>query len=45
MSNLILTNANYDNLGLLLLAVILVTLFLPCLTALIIQKTKYQTNE
>ena len=44
-SNLILTNANYDNLGLLLLAVILVTLFLPCLTALIIQKTKYQTNE
>ncbi len=41
----ILTNANYDDLGILIIVVILLTFFLPCLTVIIVQKTRFQTNE
>ena len=40
-----LTNANYDELGILIFIVILLTFFLPYLTIILIQKTKFQTNE
>ena len=45
LNNNILTNANYDELGILIFVVILLTFFLPYFTVKIIQKTKLQTNE
>ena len=45
LNNDILTNANYDELGILIFVVILLTFFLPYLTIILIQKTKFQTNE
>lgn len=41
----ILVNANYDELGLLIIIVILITFFLPYITVVLIQKTKFQTHE
>ncbi len=41
----ILTNANYEELGVLIIVVILTTFLLPYLTILLIQKTKFKTNE
>ncbi len=45
LNNDILTNANYDELGILIIIVILLTFFLPYLTIILVQKTKFQTNE
>ena len=45
INNSILVNANYDELGMLLITVILITFFLPYITVLIVQKTKYKSNE
>ncbi len=45
LNNDILTNANYDELGILIFFVILLTFFLPYFTIKLIQKTKFQTNE
>ena len=44
-SSNILVNSNYDELGLLIIVVILITFFLPYITVVLIQKTKFQTNE
>tara|TARA_Y100001980_G_C14386418_1_gene186858 strand:- start:237 stop:728 length:492 start_codon:yes stop_codon:yes gene_type:complete len=41
----ILVNANYDELGILIIVVILMTFFLPYMTVVLIQKTKFQTDE
>ena len=41
----ILTNSNYDELGMLIFVVILTTFFLPYISILVIQKTSLQTNE
>ena len=43
--NEIITSANYNDLGPLLITVLLLSLALPILSILIIQKTKFQTNE
>lgn len=45
MNNAIISNANYDELGLLILSVIIITFFLPIISVLVIKKTKYKTNE
>ncbi len=44
-NNLVLNNANYDELGILLVVVILLTFVLPCITIYIVQNTRFQTNE
>ena len=44
-TNKLITNANYDDLGLLILTVILITFLLPLITIKIIKRTKYKTNE
>ena len=41
----ILTNADYSELGLILITVTILTLIIPILFVLIIQKTKYNTSE
>jgi len=41
----IITNANYDELGTLIIVVILITFFLPYLTIKMIKKSNYNTNE
>ncbi len=41
----ILTSSNYDELGMLILVVILITFTLPCITVFFIQKTRFKTNE
>ncbi len=41
----ILTSSNYDELGILILVVILITFSLPCMTIFLIQKTRLKTNE
>ena len=45
LNNDILTNANYDELGVLIFIIVLLTFFMPYLTIILIQKTKFQTNE
>ncbi len=45
VNNNILTNANYDELGILIFVVMLLTFFLPYISILLIQKTRFQTNE
>ena len=45
LNNDILINANYGELGILIFIVILLTFFLPYLTIILIQRTKFQTNE
>ena len=45
VSNQILSNANYDELGFLIITVILITFLLPCLTIFILQRSRYQSNE
>ena len=45
VSNQILSNANYDELGFLIVTVILITFLLPCLTIFILQRSRYQSNE
>ena len=45
VSNAILTNADYSDLGVLLIMVTLITLVLPILFVIIIQKTKFRTSE
>ena len=44
-SESILVSANYDELGILITVVILLTFFLPYLTTILVQKTRYRTNE
>ena len=44
-SESILVSANYNELGILIIVVILLTFFLPYLTTILVQKTRYQTNE
>jgi hypothetical protein len=41
----ILINSNYDELGMLIFFVILITFFLPYISILVIQRTSLQTNE
>jgi MFS family permease len=41
----ILINSNYDELGMLIFVVILITFFLPYISILVIQRTSLQTNE
>tara|TARA_A100000164_G_scaffold269269_1_gene241155 strand:- start:532 stop:2148 length:1617 start_codon:yes stop_codon:yes gene_type:complete len=45
VTNAILTNADYSDLGVLLIMVTLITLVLPILFVIIIQKTKFRTSE
>ena len=45
VTNAILTNADYSDLGVLLIMVTLMTLVLPILFVIIIQKTKFRTSE
>ena len=45
VSNAILTTADYSELGLLLITVILLTLLIPIIFVNIIQKTKFKTDE
>ena len=45
VTNTILTNADYSELGFILITVTALTLILPILFVLIVQKTKYNTSE
>ncbi len=45
VSNLVVSTADYSELGMLLITVLLLTLVLPILAVWIIQKTKFKTNE
>ena len=45
LTNLVTTTSDYSELGILLIVVLILTLVLPILTVLIIQKTKFNTNE
>ena len=45
VTNLVVTTSDYSELGILLIMVLILTLVLPILTVLIIQKTKFNTSE
>ncbi len=45
VTNAILTTADYSDLGILLITVTLITLIIPIMFVLIIQKTKFKTSE
>ncbi len=45
VTNLVVTTSDYSELGILLIMVFILTLVLPILTVLIIQKTKFNTSE
>ncbi len=45
VTNVILTNADYSELGFILITVTVLTLIVPILFVLIVQKTKYNTSE
>ena len=45
VTNVILTNADYSELGFILITITVLTLIVPILFVLIVQKTKYNTSE
>ena len=45
VTNAILTTADYSDLGILLITVTLITLIIPIVFVVIIQKTKFKTSE
>ncbi|MEC8100057.1 MAG: hypothetical protein VX089_02470 [Pseudomonadota bacterium] len=44
-TNRVIENANYDSLDELLICLVIITIFIPIITIVIIQKTKYQSKD